>query len=88
MAARLLGGLLGREDPAAATAHLEAAARLLGEIGARDELAKVWVAQAGLRRESGDVPGARALLERALVTFEDLGTLDEPAGVRTTLAAL
>jgi DnaJ-domain-containing protein 1 len=57
-------------------------------VGARNEVAKVLVAQAALRRASGDAAGARGLLERALALFEALGTLDEPLRVRAALAAL
>jgi hypothetical protein len=45
----------------------------------------MWVAQATLRHRAGDESGARGLLERALVAFEELGTLDEPARVRAML---
>ena len=61
---------------------------ILQEVGARNEVAKVLVAQAALCRASGDVAGTRALLERALALFEALGTLDEPLRVRAALAAL
>ena len=62
--------------------------RILQEVGARNEVAKVLVTQAALRRASGDETGARVLLERALALFEALGTLDEPLRARAALATL
>ena len=88
VAARLLGEVLSPEAPAAAANLLEVAARLLEDMGARNELAKALLAQAYLRRTAGDPAGARQLLERALALFEALGTLDEPSRVRSALAAL
>jgi DNA-binding NtrC family response regulator/tetratricopeptide (TPR) repeat protein len=87
LATRLLGEAWVAEAPDRAAAHLAAAATRFEEAGARDSLARVWVAQGALRRRAGDAEGARALLERALRTFEALGTLDEPAYVRSALAA-
>jgi hypothetical protein len=57
-------------------------------VGARNELAKVLVAQAQLRQRAGDQARARELLAQALGLFEALGTLDEPLRVRAALAAL
>jgi class 3 adenylate cyclase/tetratricopeptide (TPR) repeat protein len=88
LAERLLGTALLAEDPAAAARHLECALAILEPAGVRNDVAKVLVAQAQLRRAAGDVAGARALLERALSIFEDLGTLHEPARVRAALAQL
>jgi hypothetical protein len=88
VAGRLLGEVLASEDPAVAIGHLEAAARILEEVGARNQCAKVLVARAGLCQAAGDRAGARQLLERALALFKALGTLDEPPRVRTALAAL
>ena len=88
VADRLLGETLAPEDPAAAAGLLEAAARVLEEVGARNELAKALVAQAQLRRSAGDQTGARKHFERALALFETLGTLDEPSHVRSALATL
>jgi len=88
VAERFLGESMVVENPTAAVEHLESAMRILQEIGARNEVAKVLVAQATLRRASGDAAGARVLLERALALFEALGTLDEPLRVRAALAAL
>jgi class 3 adenylate cyclase/tetratricopeptide (TPR) repeat protein len=88
VAQRFLGEALVVEDPASAAEHLESAARILQEVGARNEVAKVLVAQAHLRRAAGDPGGARELVERALALFEALGTLDEPRRVQTVLAAL
>jgi tetratricopeptide (TPR) repeat protein len=88
VAERFLGESMAVENPTAAVAHLESAMCILQEVGARNEVAKVLVAQATLRRASGDAPGARVLLERALALFEALGTLDEPLRVRAALAVL
>ena len=88
VAERLLGEILAADDPSAAASQLEAAVRTLEDVGARDELARAFVAQASLRGEAGDRGGARRLLERALALFEELGTLDEPKRVRVALAAL
>jgi class 3 adenylate cyclase/tetratricopeptide (TPR) repeat protein len=85
---RVLGEALALDDPAAASEHLAAAARILEEVGARDELARTFVAQANLRRAACDVAAARHLLQRALVLFEACGTLQEPARVRAILAEL
>lgn len=88
VAERFLGESMVAENPTAAAEHLESATRVLQEVGARNEVAKVLVAQAALRRASGDAAGARGLLERALVLFAALGTLDEPLRARAALAAL
>jgi class 3 adenylate cyclase/tetratricopeptide (TPR) repeat protein len=88
VAQRFLGEALMVEDSASAAEHLESAARILKEVGARNEVAKVLVAQAHLHRAAGNPRGARELLERALALFETLGTLDEPLRVQTVLAAL
>ena len=88
VAERLLGEILMLEDRAAATVHLVGAVGILETMGARDELAKAWVAQAQMCHVGGDAAGARVLLEHALALFETLGTLDEPPRVRAALAAL
>ena len=88
VAERFLGETLMPQEPAAAAAHLTAAVQLLEEIGARNEMAKALVAQAHLCRATGDLAGARRLLDRALVLFETLGTLDEPRRVQALLARL
>jgi hypothetical protein len=88
LARRVLGELLADDVPAAAAAHLAAAESVLRTGGARDALARVWVAQAEARRGAGDAPAARLLLERALSVFEGLGALGEEARVRALLASL
>jgi hypothetical protein len=88
MAERLLGQSLVAEDPVAAAGHLETAAEILREVGARNEYAKTLVAQADLRLAAGEPAEARRLLDEASVLFEALGTLDEPRGVQARLAAL
>ena len=72
----------------AAAEHLVAALAILEDAGVRNDVAKIFVAQAELRRAAGDSAGARALLERALAVFEELGTVDEPPRVRAALARL
>jgi tetratricopeptide (TPR) repeat protein len=88
LAERLLGSALVSEDPPRATEHLERALSILGEAGVRNDVAKVLVSQAELRRAEGDRAGARQRLEAALSIFEELETMDEPARVRALLASL
>jgi DNA-binding NtrC family response regulator/tetratricopeptide (TPR) repeat protein len=88
VAERLLGESFTTENPALAAPHLEAASRILEEVGARNEVAKVLVAQANLCYAGGNPTGARQLFERALTLFETLGTLDEPHRVRAALLKL
>jgi tetratricopeptide (TPR) repeat protein len=85
---RLLGQLFAAEDPSGAAAHLDAAARILTEVGARNEFAKVLAGQAELRKATGDVGEAKDLFGRALAIFEELGTIDEPPRVHAALAAI
>src|SRR5574341_1413459 len=51
-------------------------------------LGKALAARADLCRAAGDLAAARRLLDHALATFEELGTLDEPLRVRAALTAL
>ncbi|HEV8440856.1 MAG TPA: sigma 54-interacting transcriptional regulator [Methylomirabilota bacterium] len=88
VAERLLGESYLPDDLPRAAAHLETATRVLGEIGAQNELAKALVNEAELHRARGARPEARSRLERALRIFESLGTLNEPARVGAVLAAL
>ncbi len=88
LAERLLGTALLAEDSAGAVRHLDAALGILDEAGVRNDVAKIFVAQAAVRRAERDVAGARRALERALTVFEELGTLDEPGQVRALLAQL
>jgi tetratricopeptide (TPR) repeat protein len=88
MAERLLGASLLLDDPGAAAHHLDTAEQILEEVGARNEVAKTLVDLAEIRRRGGDPAEARRLLERALATFEELGTLDEPIRVRAALERL
>src|SRR5262249_50682583 len=88
VAARLLGTVLVDVDPAVAEVQLDAAIHILEEVGARDEVARGLVSRAGLRENTGDYEGARDLLTRALTLFEELGTLDEPRGVRAPVGRL
>jgi tetratricopeptide (TPR) repeat protein len=88
VAERCLGESIIAENPMTSGEHLESAMRILQEVGAHNEVAKVLVAQAALRQASGDKAGARELFEHALAIFAMLGTLDEPLRVRAALAAL
>jgi tetratricopeptide (TPR) repeat protein len=81
VARRLNGEIMAAADVAGAARELAAAERILRERDARNELAKVWVAQACLRRRAPD----RSLLGRALALFRQLGTLDEPEHVERLL---
>jgi tetratricopeptide (TPR) repeat protein len=88
LAERLLGTARLADDRTAASHHLQVALEIVDEAGVRNDVAKVLVAQAELRRAEHDAASARKLLERALTIFEELGTIDEPARVRATLAQL
>jgi class 3 adenylate cyclase/tetratricopeptide (TPR) repeat protein len=87
LAQRLLGTALVEDDPPAAAQHLQAALDILEPAGVRNDVAKILTAQAALRRAQGDAAEARALLERALAIFQELGTIDEPPRVLALLAA-
>jgi class 3 adenylate cyclase/tetratricopeptide (TPR) repeat protein len=87
VAERLLGEALPPREPAAC-ARLEAAVTILGEVGARNEMARALVGQAACHRARGDVARARACLERARTVFEALGTLDGPPLVEAALDVL
>jgi class 3 adenylate cyclase/tetratricopeptide (TPR) repeat protein len=88
LARRLLGEALLRADPAAAAEHIGLAVEMLRQSDARNHLAKALVAQAAVRRDQGDVAGARAALAESLALFEEAGTLEEPGRVREALAML
>jgi tetratricopeptide (TPR) repeat protein len=85
---RLLGESLIAEDPAAAAENLDAALRVLEQVGARNEIAKTMAARAELQRVLGDIEAARQTFEHALKLFESLGTLDGPVRVRAALSGL
>jgi tetratricopeptide (TPR) repeat protein len=86
VAERLLGEALGA-DPAALE-HLDRAATILREIGARNDAAKVLVTQGTHHMATGNVAHARESLERAREMFQALGTLDGPRIVDALLASL
>jgi class 3 adenylate cyclase/tetratricopeptide (TPR) repeat protein len=88
LAERLLGTALLTADRVAAAQHLDAAFAILDEAGVRNDVAKIFVAQAELCRADEDVAAARAHLQHALAVFEELGTVDEPPRVRAILAQL
>jgi class 3 adenylate cyclase/tetratricopeptide (TPR) repeat protein len=87
VAGRLVAEALGPEDPAALD-HLALATRILEEVGARNEIAKVLVARAGCHRAAGNVAAARTALEQALAVFTSLGTVDGPLLVASLLRSL
>jgi DNA-binding NtrC family response regulator/tetratricopeptide (TPR) repeat protein len=82
---RLLGECRARDDGRVAARHVADARAILEDVQARNEVAKTLVVQAMLQ---GSSDPARDLLREALGTFEALGTLDEAARVRATLAGL
>ena len=88
IATRIVAEGLIDANPDEAIRRLAHAEVTLEEIGAVNELAKVWVAQAEVWRRRGEPERCRALLERALRIFEELGTIDEPARVRAILQSL
>jgi tetratricopeptide (TPR) repeat protein len=85
LAERLLGTSLVADDPPAAARHLDTAMAILDEVGARNEVARVLMAQAELCSLAGDARGARARQERALAIFEALDTIDEIPRLRAAL---
>ena len=88
VAKRLLGEALVPEEPEAAAVYLAEAVHILWELGARNEVAKAWVAQATLCQAIGNAAGAQQLLTRALDLFVTLGTCDELGRVRAIVATL
>ena len=87
VAERLLAEVLGRRGPGGPRSIWIAAVRILEDVGARNELAKVLVAAGGLRRAAGDSPGRAPLLEQALAIFTALGTVDGPSDPASLLAS-
>ncbi len=88
MALRLLAECVLPDDPARAEEHLVLARQILERAGAVDEVARVDVTFAELRRARGQSAEARQLLERSLATFEALGTLDQIARTKSALEGL
>jgi tetratricopeptide (TPR) repeat protein len=84
----LMGECLAFEAPASAKGHVEAAIRLLEQVGARNDLGRAMVTRSALRQRSGDIEAARQLLTEARATFQILGTRDEAARAEASLAAL
>jgi tetratricopeptide (TPR) repeat protein len=87
VAERLVAEALGPEDPGALE-HLDLATRILEEVGARNDVAKVLVARAGCHRAAGNIAAARTALEQALAVFTSLGTVDGPLLVASLLQSL
>jgi hypothetical protein len=83
-----LADCLAAEAPDTAEEHVDQALPVLDRIGARNDVAKALVIKARLRQAAGDIGTARRLLQQAAAIFAALGTLDEPARVAMTLAAL
>ncbi len=88
LAHRLLAECLAQGSPIVAAEHVDAAQRIFISTDARNDLAKTLVTRAGLCQNRGDFAAARKLLEEAAAIFGRLGTLDEPARVKSALAAL
>jgi len=84
----LMGVCVAGDAPAEAEQYIETAMRILEDIGARNDLARAIVTRAALRQNAGDVNAARQLLDRAYEIYETLGTLGEPARLKSALAAL
>jgi len=88
LAHRVMADCLAGEAPAEAAMHAGEARHLFERVGARNDFAKTLVTQAALRRDAGDLPAARELLNQAHEIFVTLGTRGEPARVEAALAAL
>jgi class 3 adenylate cyclase/tetratricopeptide (TPR) repeat protein len=88
IAQRLLGEWHLDDDRAAAAGHLDAAAAIFGEIGARNEHAKTLLAHGLLCQRNGDLDRSRELFEAARATFEELDTRDELQRASALLAGL
>jgi class 3 adenylate cyclase/tetratricopeptide (TPR) repeat protein len=88
LAHRLLAECLAQESPTVAAEHVDAAQQIFISTDARNDLAKALVTRAGLCQSRGDIAEARELLEEAAAIFGRLGTFDEPARVKSAMAAL
>ena len=84
---RLMGEALGPQNPRAGE-HLDTAAHILNEVGARNDVAKLLVVRAAHHRATGDPAAARAELEEALGIFTELGTADGPPLVASLLGSM
>jgi len=90
IAHRLLGDIavvnnVPEAELSAAVEHFEQSIAILGEIGARSELAYAHAGYGRLCRKAGRLTEARNNFIRALELFDDLGTLIEPEQVREDL---
>jgi tetratricopeptide (TPR) repeat protein len=88
IAHRLMSECLASEAPLDADEHVEAALRILDRTGARNDFAKALVTKAKLRHAEGDDRISWRLLDQADAIFQNLGTCDEPARVKTVLEEL
>jgi len=84
----LMSECLAVDALAAAEDHAKSAARILEQVGARNDLAKAMITRAALCQRAGDAVTARQLLDQASAIFQALATLDEPARVEAARAAL
>jgi class 3 adenylate cyclase/tetratricopeptide (TPR) repeat protein len=84
----LMSEYLAPESAVRAETYVDGAIEILGQIGARNDLARALVTRAALRQMAGDATTARQLLDEAQAIFGALGTLDEPARVAAARAAL
>jgi tetratricopeptide (TPR) repeat protein len=91
-AQRLLGEVMLADGcPASlerARDHFERAMVLLEKSRAENELALAWAGYGRLQARLGRADRAREYLTNALVTFERLGTLNQPERVRAELAVV
>ena len=88
LANRFMGEYLCHQSPVVAMQHVDEAQRIFKAIDAQNDLAKTLMTRAKLDRHRGNFSGARGLLEEAGALFERLGTLDEPARVKSAMVAL
>jgi tetratricopeptide (TPR) repeat protein len=88
IAHRLISECLAGEAPLDADAHVDAALRILDRTGARNDFAKALVTKAKLRHAEGNDGISRQLLDQAYAIFQNLGTRDELARVKTVLEEL
>jgi tetratricopeptide (TPR) repeat protein len=84
----LLGEVALKIDRTEAGAHFEKSISIFTESRAENSLALSYTGYGRLNKEQGREGHAREYLNRALEIFDRLGTLLEPAKVRSELAAL
>jgi class 3 adenylate cyclase/tetratricopeptide (TPR) repeat protein len=88
VAHRLMSECLASDAPLDADEHVEAALRILDRTGARNDFARALVTKAKLRHAEGSDSISRQLLDQAYSIFQNLGTRDQAARVKTVLEEL